>query len=280
MDKKFAVLGYPIGHSLSPMLHNEIFSTKGLAHSYDAVLMPPEELADSFKNLTEIFAGFNCTIPLKEKVIPFLDHVDSHALELGSVNTVKCTPEGTFGYSTDTEGFLRALKAHNVDLSEKKVLIVGCGGVARVIAFACARAGCNITIALRSPEKALSLVNELESKFSCKLNISPLDEVNGSYDLLVQCTPVGMYPRVDFCPVSDEVIANCHVIFDTIYNPLDTLIMKKARLAGKTAINGLQMLVFQGLASQEIWLGLHFTEAEALRLVNLLANTLSGGEAK
>ena len=275
--KKFAVLGYPIGHSMSPLLHNEIFRMKGLAHSYEAVLMPPEQLEGEFPSLKDKFAGFNCTIPLKEKVIPLIDSLSSHARELGSVNTVKCDNGITYGTSTDTEGFLRSLSAHNVSLKGKTVLIVGCGGVARVIAIACAREGCNITIALRSPEKALTLIKEIDSLCGVTPTATALSSITGSFDLLVQCTPVGMYPNISSCPVSDEVIKNCHAVFDTVYNPIKTLILQKAELFGKTAIGGLEMLVYQGLASEEVWLGLTFTKEESDHLISLLEEKLKEG---
>ena len=275
MKKKFAVLGYPIGHSLSPLLHNELFRMRNLPYSYEAVLMPPENLEKEFPSLIKKYSGFNCTIPLKEKVIPLLDSVHSNAKRLGSVNTVTCE-NGAVGYSTDADGFLHSLNLHNISLEGKNILIVGGGGVARVIALTCAEKGCKITIALRTPSKAEALCDEIFHLYSVRPNAIQLDKISGSYDLLVQCTPVGMYPNVDECPVSDEVISCCDAVFDTIYNPIKTLILKKAENMGKIALSGLEMLVFQGLASEEIWLNKKATQEEAMHLISLLRKKLQG----
>ncbi|MDP4117813.1 MAG: shikimate dehydrogenase [Bacillota bacterium] len=274
MHKHFAVLGYPIGHSLSPALHNEIFDMKGLDCSYEALLMPSENLAEEFFMLSKKYAGFNLTIPLKEKVIPLLDKIDPFAKTLGSVNTVKCTENGTIGYSTDMAGFMRSMDANGINLTKKKVLIIGGGGVARVIAFACAENLCDITIALRNTSKSAPLLKEIKTRFGINAAVVPIDDISGSFDLLLQCTPVGMFPHPDFCPVSDKVIGNCKVVFDTIYNPFETLIIKKAAQLGVKTVNGLEMLVYQGLVSQEIWLGLEFSKAETDHLIALLSKKL------
>ena len=278
MIKKFAVLGYPIGHSLSPLLHNELFRMKRLPYTYEAVLIPPENLEKEFPSLTEKFSGFNCTIPLKEKVIPLLDSVHPHAAQLGSVNTVVCGNE-IKGYSTDAQGFLRSLEMHGLAPDGKKVLIVGGGGVARVVALTCAEKGCEITLALRTPSKASALCEEISRLYGISANLTSLDEIKGNFDLLVQCTPVGMYPNTDACPVSDEVISRCDAVFDTVYNPIKTLILEKAEAMGKVALSGLEMLVLQGLVSEEIWLDLTVTEKEFAQLVHLLREKLKGSKS-
>ncbi len=275
MIKKFAVLGFPIGHSLSPLLHNELFRMRNLPCFYEAVLMPPDDLEKEFDGLKSKYSGFNCTIPLKERVLPLLDDTDALAKELGSVNTVVCK-NTTKGYSTDSRGFLRSLKMHNLSLEGKRVLIVGGGGVARVIALTCAKKDCNITLALRNPAKGEALCEEISRIYGVQPEITSLDCIEGSFDLLVQCTPVGMFPNVDSCPVSDEVISRCDAVFDTVYNPIKTLILKKAEAMGKVALSGLEMLVFQGLASEEYWLDIKATDAEAMHLVSILREKLNG----
>lgn len=278
MSKKFAVLGYPVAHSLSPLLHNELFRIKKLPYSYEAVLMPPEDLENSFPELTQKYVGFNCTIPLKEKVIPLLEKLHPDAAALGSVNTVLCGGENV-GFSTDADGFLRSLEMHGIHLEGKKILIVGCGGVARVIALTCAKKSCNITIALRSPQKAATLCDEIRVVCGLSPSVTSLCGIQGSYDLLVQCTPVGMYPNTDACPVSDEVIANCGAVFDTVYNPIKTQIVQKAEALGKPALSGLEMLVFQGLASEEIWLNLKADQSDATHLISILSEKLEGSKS-
>lgn len=269
--KHFAVIGSPIAHSLSPLLHNEIFRMKNKNAVYSAVHMPPEKLEKEFKRLVADFDGFNCTIPLKQQILPYLSQVSSSAAALGSVNTVKIDGEKTFGSSTDAEGFLRSLAKHNINIAkDDKVLIIGAGGVARVIAHACAEKGAKLTFAVRNKEKAKALAAETEKLTGAKTAVCGLDEIKGKFRLIVQCTPVGMYPNPDACPVSDEVIACGEAVFDTIYTPLKTKFIKKAEKLGKKAVGGLEMLVFQGLASEEIWNGPTFDSGDEIHLLKTL----------
>ncbi len=273
--KKYAVIGSPVAHSLSPLLHNEIFRIKNTNAVYETVHMPLEKLEEKISLLKSEYNGFNCTIPLKQEIIPFLDAVSPSAKALGSVNTVKTVDGKTFGTSTDGEGFLRSLKKHGI-LPRKgnNVLITGAGGVARVVSHTLCEIGCNITLAVRNTEKAKPLLNELSELTNAKISLCGIDEINDSFSLLVQCTPVGMTPKTNECPVSDEVIKNCDAVFDTVYTPIKTTLIKKAEKMGKTSVGGLEMLVFQGLLSEEIWNGFTFSEKEEERFLNKLTGML------
>ena len=273
--KKYAVIGSPITHSLSPLLHNEIFRIKNTNAVYEAVHIPPERLETEMSRLKGEYAGLNCTIPLKQRIIPLLDDISPAAKALGSVNTVKISDGKMFGASTDGEGFLRSLKKHGI-LPEKgdNVLIIGAGGVARVVSHTLREIGCNITLAVRNAKKAKPLLSELEKLANAKISLCGINEIKGSFSLLVQCTPVGMTPKADECPVSDEVIKSCDAVFDTVYTPIKTTLIQKAEKMRKTAVGGLEMLVFQGLSSEEIWNGFTFSEVEEERLLNKLTNML------
>ncbi len=270
MSKKFALIGYPLGHTLSPSLHNEIFRMKGLPYSYEAKEVMPRDLN---KQILSGYDGLNITIPFKEQVIPFTDALSDEAGTLKSVNTIKCTGTLT-GFNTDAPGFLKSLEQNNISINNKNVLILGCGGVARAIAITCASFGCSLTLCARDIKKADTLADEINLMGFNKPATCTFENINSHYDLMVQCTPVGMYPNINSCVVNDEVIKNCDAIFDTIYNPVKTLLVKKAESFGKKAITGLEMLVFQAILAEEIWLDITFTDDEISHLINFTREKL------
>ena len=270
MSKKFALIGHPLGHTLSPVLHNEIFRMKGLPYSYEAKEVMPHDLN---KEILSVYDGLNVTIPYKEQVIPFLDFLSDKAEILGSVNTIK--NDGTLtGFNTDAPGFLKSLEQNDISINNKNVLILGCGGVARAIAITCASLNCTLTLCARDIKKADALAEEINLKGYEKPSTCTFENITSYFDLMVQCTPVGMYPNINNCVVNDEVIKNCDAIFDTIYNPVKTLLIKKAEGFGKKAVSGLEMLVFQAILAEEIWLETTFTEYEITHLINFTGEKL------
>lgn len=270
MSKKFALIGHPLGHTLSPALHNEIFRLKGLPYTYEATDVMPHNLN---KEIFFRYDGVNITIPFKEQVIPFLDFLSDKAEILGSVNTIK--NDGTLtGFNTDAPGFLKSLEQNGISVHNKNVLILGCGGVARAIAITCASLNCTLTLCARDIKKADALAEEINKMGYLKPQTCTFENINSHYDLMVQCTPVGMYPNINTCVVNDEVIKNCDAIFDTIYNPVKTLLIKKAESFGKKAVTGLEMLVFQAILAEEIWLETSFTKEEISHLINFTRDKL------
>jgi len=252
--KKYAVLGYPIGHSLSPYIHHNIFAITGYNGVYTAYEVPPDKLEFILPYLKEYFCGFNCTIPHKEKIIPYLDELDVRANWCRSVNTVKIQDGRMVGYSTDGIGMVGALELEGISLDKKNVLITGAGGVARVALFETLFRECNVMIAARNLEKAEILANDAIKNISKgRVNICDISDIRGEFDILLQCTPVGMYPDINTIPVNEELLGNVKVVFDTIYNPKDTMLLKKAGNYGVKAIGGINMLILQALAAQEIW---------------------------
>ena len=255
MSKKaYAVIGHPIGHTMSPFIHTRLFALSGIDAQYSVLDIAPQELTQSYQTVLRKLDGYNITIPHKQGIIRYLDKLDKKAALYGSVNTVangKIAP----GYTTDPDGFLKALSSAEIPL-KGRVVILGTGGVARTMAYEAALAGCDLTIAIRPDDlnMAAALAGELMTRIhSAHLSTCLLDRIEGNIDLLVNATPVGMYPNTDACPVTDQVLANCSHVFDAVYNPLETLLLKKARANGAKALGGMSMLVWQAAVSHQIW---------------------------
>lgn len=261
--EKFALIGYPLGHSLSPVIHRELFAAAGTQGSYSLSEIPAAGFDKDVLKLMGELRGFNVTIPYKTDIIHLLDSLDSKAELFGAVNTVKMTDGRAKGFNTDCDGFLRSLKSAGIALSGS-VLLCGSGGVARMIAFECVLAGCRLTIAVRADDVpfAQQIKKEIGEKLGKEIKVTLLDEVSGGFDLVINGTPVGMFPNTERCVLKHEIIENSAAAFDVIYNPAETLFLKYAKQAGIKRSNGLAMLVWQAAAAQEIWLGTSFTQAD------------------
>ena len=257
MDK-FGLIGHPLGHSMSPLIHEKLFKLSGISDSsYELIDIAPENLSTDVENLKQL-RGFNITTPHKTAIIPCTDSLAESAQRYNSVNCIHNDNGKFIGYNTDCDGFLRSAQLLPIG---GDVLILGCGGVGRMIAIETALHGANITLAVipQDIQTAQLLMAEILSKCAdASVRIELISEVNGNYDLLINATPVGMFPKTDACAVSDEVIRNSASIFDVIYNPTETLLMKKARAMGKTAVGGAAMLVYQAVKAHEIWYGGEF----------------------
>lgn len=257
---KFAVIGHPIGHTMSPFIHNRLFSLNGLKPEYSVI-----DVKNIEENLNELKSldGFNITIPHKQGIIPFLDKIDKKAERFGSVNTVSVENGKLTGYTTDGKGCLEALRRKGAGLD--KVLILGTGGAARAIAFQLELEGAKITVAGRNREKAAEL--------SCKLNggggflsLEELSKNDESFDLLINATSVGMHPNINFSPVSADAVKRCGSVFDAVYNPRKTELIKLALSLNKKVIYGMDMLVLQAAEAHRLWYGGEFDHAEIDRL--------------
>lgn len=265
--KNFAVIGHPVGHTMSPFIHARLFALCGVRARYGALDIPPESLAASLPRLRAL-DGCNVTIPHKRAILPLLDGVDKRAAAAGSVNTVKSEGGRLTGFTTDGEGFRRALEAAGIPL-RGKVTVLGAGGAARACAFEAALAGCRVTVAARahSLPAARALCAQLNRAVpGAEAAPRPIDGLRGPADLLVNATPAGMFPRTDACPVPEETVARAACVFDAVYNPAETDLLRLARRHGKRAVGGMGMLVRQAAAAQEIWLGARFAEADLRRL--------------
>ncbi|HIS69943.1 MAG TPA: shikimate dehydrogenase [Candidatus Gallacutalibacter stercoravium] len=262
LKKQYAVIGHPIGHTLSPFINRRLFELAKQPADYQALDIAPGELKSALPQLRAL-DGYNITIPHKQAIIPFLDKLDRRAALCGSVNTVK-NGEVSVGYSTDAQGFVRALSHAGIPLWGR-VVIIGAGGAARAIAFEAARAGCSVTLAVRpsSLSRAAKLAGDiLANVLHAQLDTCLLDRLDGFMDLLVNATPAGMYPDIESCPVDDSVLSNCSAVFDAVYNPQDTLLLRKARALGCRTVDGMPMLVWQAAASHLHWDGSTYQEAD------------------
>ena len=271
---KFALIGHPLGHSMSPLIHEKLFALSGLADtSYELIDIAPEDMADSRSTL-ESLRGLNVTIPHKQAVISLVDELAESAQRYNSVNCINNDNGHLVGYNTDCDGFLRS--AEQLPLGGN-VAILGCGGVGRMIAIEVARHGGNITLAVipQDVKTAQILMAEILAKCSgASVRIADISTLDGSYDLLINATPVGMYPKVEACAVSDTIIENSGSIFDVIYNPKETLLMKKARALGKIAVGGASMLVYQAVKAHEIWYGGSFRTEDIAKIITDVENAV------
>ena len=268
--KHFALTGHPLGHSVSPQIHARLFALSGREDCrYELLDLPPEELAGRFGEL-KILDGFNVTIPHKQAIIPLLDRLDETAERYGAVNTVRRDQEIRTGYNTDVIGFLRSIQTLDVPLKGSRVLVLGYGGAGRMRAREAAhQGGHTVTVAARqkSLTGAGALAEEIASRYpGCNAVCADLAAVQGKYDLICNSTPVGMYPHGEASPLPDGVCCGSTALFDAIYNPDETLLMRQAQQAGLRVTGGMTMLVWQAAAAHEIWYGAQFAP-EAIQAI-------------
>lgn len=270
MQRKYALLGGKLGHTLSPPIHKRLFELKSREFEYTLIESEPEQL-DGKKGELSALAGYNVTIPHKQSVIAFMDRLDDSAKRYGAVNCVDNKGGASVGYNTDCDGFLRSVMAEGGRL-DGSVLLLGAGGVGRMMAIEVCLAGGRLTMAVlesfmeqtqKVREDILALVPSAQVRIVSIGNIP--DE---HFDTLINATPVGMYPKCDACAVTDEVIANADFVFDAIYNPKETLLIQKARAMGKKAVGGMAMLVWQAVSAHEIWDGDSYTDEQVQAIID------------
>ncbi|HZX21140.1 MAG TPA: shikimate dehydrogenase [Clostridia bacterium] len=274
----YAVIGDPISHSLSPVFQNHFIKLRNI----NAVYIPLRITADNLKNSLELlknnFAGFNVTIPHKEKIMQYLDKIDPLAVEYGAVNTVKIIGGKLVGYNTDGTGFIKSIENADINLGGKKVLLLGAGGVAKVIASEIIKLGGNLTIANRNIERGIQLKNQLERSYGNSVNVISPRELNTSFDVIINSTSVGMHPDINKSPVDSDILRDAELVYDVIYNPFETRLLKLGNELGAKIINGLPMLIYQGLRSFEIWTGEQATHEEENKIYKTLeTEKVSGG---
>lgn len=259
--KNFAVIGHPIAHTMSPFIHARLFEAAGVQASYGVLEIPPQDLSSRLEALRGL-SGFNVTIPHKQAIIPLLNSVDPKAADFGSVNTVKNGDGRLCGFTTDGEGFAQALRAAGISLSGHTA-VLGAGGAARAVAFECVLAGGEVTVAARphSLPAAERLAGDLRRLVpGARVGSRLISGLSGPLNLLVNATPAGMYPNTDACPVEAETVRNARCVFDAVYNPGETALLRLARTLGVRAVGGMGMLVRQAAAAQKIWFGADFSE--------------------
>ncbi len=258
MHRKYAVVGETLKHTMSPPIHKRLFELKNREFEYDIMEITPDSLTESKDKLNSL-AGYNVTIPHKVAVIDLLDRLDESAKRYNSVNCVDNKNGILTGYNTDCDGFLETVRSMDADLSGE-VILIGCGGVGRMAAIEAAFAGARLNIAVLESDMPLAKRTKSEiiaARPNAEVNIVLNTEIDAekNYDLLINATPVGMFPKVDACPVPDKIIERAKAVFDIVYNPGETLLLKKAGEMGIKTAGGMAMLVWQAVSAHRIWDG-------------------------
>jgi shikimate dehydrogenase len=271
---RVGVIGWPIEHSLSPVMHNAAFRALGMTDwSYERFAIPPDIVRLSLREFRQHgFIGLNVTVPHKQTVMPFVKS-DAVAKAIGAVNTIDFRTN--VGTNTDCDGFMEDLAAHGVSLRGRRVVVLGAGGAARAAVYGLSRAGARVVIVNRTTETAERLLTSLQVEGSV---LSARDAVREPVDLLVNCTSVGMDPARDASPWPEDVeLPEGLVLYDMIYRPSTTRLMAQVRARAGHAINGMGMLVRQGAAAFRIWTGL---EAPVAVMMDALRDALYQREAE
>ncbi|MCB2291095.1 shikimate dehydrogenase [Clostridium sp. CS001] len=247
----YGLLGETLKHSISPRLHSIILKKIMVEGTYELFETQKEEVKNTINTFKDMgVVGVNVTIPYKTTIMKYIDETIGTAKKIGAVNTICFKNKKTIGYNTDYTGFGMLLKNNNIDTNNKKAVILGNGGAAKaVIEYLIDNGISEITIVSRS-------INESEGiKDKKEFNIIPYEKMPylKDKDIIINCTPCGMYPSVDNCPIEKSSIAKVSSVVDLIYNPKETLLLKHAKELNKKAVNGLYMLIGQAIAAQEIW---------------------------
>jgi shikimate dehydrogenase len=254
MKKIYGILGDPVAHSLSPVMHNAAFEILGMDAVYLAFRVTKPDLEDAIKGAKSLgIAGLNVTIPLKEKALVFVDVADEMATRIGAINTIDFSSGTPVGYNTDGIGSMQVLEETVGELTAKNVLILGAGGAARAIAFYLDEKGATVTLANRTKARAAQLAAQLGSAAAIGLDAELKKHIQAT-DILINATSIGMHPHEEATLVTADMLHPDLVVFDIVYNPLETRLLHEAKRAGvRKIVNGVKMLVYQGAASFKLW---------------------------
>ncbi|MFC1915445.1 shikimate dehydrogenase [Chloroflexota bacterium] len=255
------VIGDPIEHTMSPVVHNAAFRELDIDYLYVPFRVKPDELDKAVEGVRALnIRGINVTIPHKVAIIPFLDKLDPLAEKMGAINTIVNEDGVLTGYNTDATGFLQALLERGIEPKGKNMVILGAGGASRAISFIVTERGANLVILNRHLARAEDLAHRISQVFkkgvkALALNVENLAPVMEEADILVNTTNVGMNPNVNETLVPARLFSPNMVVFDVVYNPIKTRFLGEAEEAGARTINGLDMLVWQGALTFEKWTG-------------------------
>jgi shikimate dehydrogenase len=258
--KKCYLLGYPVGHSMSAVMHNHAFNLLGLDFIYELKSVEPNSLKKFIKKelRQEEFRGGSVTIPHKVEIIKHLDNINEAARRIGAVNTILNDNGILMGYNTDGSGALRALKEAYGDLSKSKVVVLGAGGASRAICYHLVQKVRSLTILNRSPDKAANLAEYIELLGKAKVSHGSLNELNeyiSNATILINTTSVGMSPNNKASPIPSHLLRADLFVFDIVYNPIRTKLIEDARNLGAQTLSGVSMLVYQGAEAFQLWTG-------------------------
>lgn len=259
------LIGHPVGHSVSPAMHNAAFGELGLEYRYEAVSVEPEGLTDFLNGVMKgpDVRGANVTIPHKIAVMKGVDFLDGEAAAIGAVNTIVNDGGALRGYNTDGRGALKALEKAVGRLDDKRVVLLGAGGAARAVAYCIAQEAEALAILNRTVRRAVELASSLREVVEgrrAEISAAPFDETHLSReledaDVVINATPIGMHPDVGETPVPRRLLNGRHLVFDLVYNPPRTRLLKEAEMEGADTLSGVEMLVYQGAESFQLWTG-------------------------
>ena len=280
-DSKTGLLGLigdPVEHSLSPLLHSFLISRAGLNFCYLAFRVSKGRVSEALSGMRALgIRGLNVTIPHKEAVVPYLDRLSPEAEAVGAVNTIANRDGELVGCNTDIQGFLAPLRARRIRLIGAKALVIGAGGGAAAVAYGLLSAGAEVALTSRTSERALALARRL-SQFGT-VSVHPLEGLPallGEADLLVNATPVGMHPHPEGCPLSPDLLSEGLLVYDLVYNPTPTRLLQEAAQRGAVPIGGLEMLAWQGAKALELWTGHRFPREDIEAALSHLKEALHG----
>lgn len=276
---QYAVIGDPVAHSRSPRIFEWLFREAGIAADYGALRVPPGELEQVVRRVRQgELQGLSVTLPHKQAVLPLLDEVDPAAREIGAVNCVSRDDEGyTRGFNTDRLGCLRALEGQGRPLRSARVVLLGAGGAGRAAAYAARGTGAAaLTIVNRTEETARALASELgEGTQAMGFDPQALQRALDSADVLVNATRVGLSAPLDSPLPADVRLREGLVVMDMVYAPLQTALLRQARAAGATCVDGLWMLVHQALEQLRIWTGFRAPPSFAARVHDFVSKEMA-----
>ncbi|MEN4006612.1 MAG: shikimate dehydrogenase [Methanobacteriaceae archaeon] len=257
------IIGNPVEHSLSPLMHNAAFKYLSLDYIYVPFLVLENALEDAIRGSKSLnIKGLNVTIPHKTEVIRYLDSVDNMTELIGAVNTIKFSENHAKGFNTDGIGAVKAIEEVS-SVKNKKIIILGAGGAARAIAFQILLEGAgSLVIANRTPENAINLQKDIVEKLSFDVKTADfgkaLENELLDADILINTTPIGMYPHTDDEPiVKSEMMHENLIVNDIVYNPLKTGLLREAENCGAKTVSGIKMLIYQGVEAFKIWTGIY-----------------------
>lgn len=257
----FCIIGHPVEHSMSPTMWNPALQELGLDYVYVAYDVHPDNLENAISGMRALgIKGMNVTIPHKENVIKYLDEIDPIAKKMGAINTIKNEDGVLKGRNTDAGGAKKSLIDAGCEISGKNILFLGSGGVARSVAYVLSEQADKIVLTDIVEKSALTVAQEIKQNMGADIDgklstESILKEEIQKADILINATPIGMHPKMDASPISKELLHEDLFVFDVIYNPLQTKLMKDAAEIGCKTLGGLDMLVNQGVLAFEWWTG-------------------------
>jgi shikimate dehydrogenase len=281
--QKYGVIGYPLTHSLSPQIHNCAFKKLKIDAVYEKIEIAPENFTESIGQLKSAgYCGLNITIPYKLQIMSFLDEIDSDAKVVGAVNTIVKKGDKWIGYNTDVDGFRSPI----LDLQNRitDCLILGAGGAARAVIFTLAKyfESQVFTIAGRTMEESVSLYSELGPLFNTvQFNLTTLTDPEltiNRFNIIVNATPLGTFPNIDQTPLANlSNLSEQAIVYDLVYNPLETKFLKDAKQAGKNIylINGMEMLLQQAASAFKLWTGKEMPVDEVRKHILSIQNPAS-----